>query len=52
MKKLSFLIGEWSGEASALRGPGHVFELNQTEVAQFKLDGLVLMIEGVGRTKW
>jgi hypothetical protein len=51
MKKLDFLIGEWSGEASAARGPGIVIELNQTEVAQFKLDGLVLMIEGVGRMK-
>lgn len=51
MKMLSFLVGEWSGEASAARGPGVVVELSQTEVAQFKLDGLVLMIEGVGRTK-
>ena len=51
MKKLSFLIGKWSGEASVLRGPGQFVELSQTEEAQFKLDGLVLMIEGVGRTK-
>src|SRR6266568_7831814 len=50
MKKLSFLIGEWLGEASVARG-GIVTELTQTEVAQFKLDGLVLMIEGIGRTK-
>ena len=33
------------------RGPGLVVELSQTEVAEFKLDGLVLAIEGVGRTK-
>jgi len=51
MKKLSFLIGKWSGEASVLRGPGRFIDLSQTEEAQFKLDGLVLMIEGVGRTK-
>src|SRR5262244_1121680 len=51
MKKLSFLIGEWSGEASLTRGPGIVVELSQTEVAEFKLDGLVLMVEGIGRTK-
>ena len=51
LKKLSFLIGEWSGEASAAPGPGIVIELIQTEVAEFKLDGLVLMIEGIGRTK-
>lgn len=51
MKKLSFLIGKWSGEASVLRGPGQFVYLSQTEEAQFKLAGLVLMIEGVGRTK-
>jgi hypothetical protein len=51
MKKLSFLVGDWSGEASAARGPGLVVELSQTEAAQFKLDGLILMIEGIGRTK-
>ena len=51
MKKLDFLVGEWSGQASAARGPGVVIELNQSESARFKLDGLLLMIEGVGRTK-
>ena len=51
MKKLEFLVGEWSGEATVLRGPGQFVEMAQTESAQFKLDGLVLMIEGVGRTK-
>src|SRR5262245_10501946 len=51
MKRLSFLIGKWSGEASVLRGPGLFVGLNQTEVAEFKLDGLVLVVEGVGRAK-
>jgi hypothetical protein len=51
MKKLSFLVGEWAGEAHVLRGPGEPMELIQTEKAQYKLDGLLLMIEGVGRTK-
>ncbi|SRR5579883_526747 len=51
MRKLNFLQGEWSGEAAVARGPGTVVELSQTEVAQFKLDGLVLLIEGIGRTK-
>jgi hypothetical protein len=51
MGKLDFLVGEWSGQASAARGPGLVVEMNQSESAQFKLGGLVLMIEGVGRTK-
>lgn len=50
MKKLSFLIGSWRGEARLFRGTAPV-ELIQTEVAQYKLDGLILMIEGVGQTK-
>lgn len=51
MKKLSFLIGKWSGEARLQRRPGEQLELIQTEDAQYKLDGLVLMIEGLGRNK-
>jgi len=51
MKKLGFLTGKWSGEARFLRGPGEPLELIQTEEAQYKLDGLVLIIEGIGRTK-
>jgi hypothetical protein len=51
MMKLSFLVGKWAGEASLLRAPGQFVALSQTEEAQFKLDGLVLMIQGVGRTK-
>jgi hypothetical protein len=51
MKKLGFLVGEWSGEASVLRGPSQFIELAQTESAQFRLDGLLLVIEGVGRSK-
>jgi hypothetical protein len=51
MKKLEFLVGKWSGEARVQRGPGEPLELIQTEDAQFKLDGLVLLIEGMGRNK-
>src|SRR5258708_36484318 len=51
MKKLEFLIGKWIGEARVLRGPGEPVEMIQTEEAQYKLDGLVLLIEGVGRNK-
>jgi len=51
LKKLDFLIGKWSGEARVLRGPGEPLELIQTEEAQYKLDGLILIIEGVGKTK-
>jgi hypothetical protein len=51
MKKLGFLAGKWVGEARLLRGPGEPIALVQTEEAQFKLDGLILEIEGIGRTK-
>jgi len=51
LKKLDFLVGKWSGEARVLRGPGELLDLIQTEEAQYKLDGLILIIEGVGKTK-
>jgi hypothetical protein len=51
MKKLGFLVGKWAGEARLLRGPTESVELLQTEEAQYKLDGLIILIEGVGRTK-
>jgi len=50
MRKLSFLIGKWTGEARIFRGAGESLELVQSEEAEFKLNGLVLMIEGTGRT--
>ena len=51
MKKLGFLVGKWAGEARLLRGPTEPVELLQTEEAQYKLDGLIVVIEGVGRTR-
>ena len=51
LKKLDFLVGKWSGEACVLRGPGEPLELIQTEEAQYKLDGLILIIEGLGKSK-
>ncbi|HEY3823121.1 MAG TPA: hypothetical protein VGL82_01120 [Bryobacteraceae bacterium] len=51
MKKLDFLIGQWTGGARVLRGPGQWVEMIQTEEARYKLDGLVLLIEGVGRAR-
>jgi hypothetical protein len=51
MKKLGFLVGKWDGQARLLHGPGEWIDLHQSEEAQYKLDGLILVIEGVGRTK-
>jgi hypothetical protein len=49
MKKLEFLVGKWAGEARMLRGTGDPLVMMQTEEVQYKLDGLVLVIEGVGK---
>lgn len=46
MRKLAFLAGHWSGPVTITMGPGDPLHLTQTEEVQFKLDGLVLLIEG------
>jgi hypothetical protein len=46
MRKLSFLAGRWSGPVSIVHGPGEALHLTQTEDVEYKLDGLVLLIEG------
>lgn len=51
MRKLGFLVGKWNGEARLRRGPDEWVDLQQSEEAQYKLDGLILIIEGVGRAK-
>jgi len=49
MKKLGFLVGRWSEEARLFGGSPKPAVVTQTEDAQYKLDGLLLVIEGVGR---
>ena len=51
MKKLEFLVGKWSGEARVFRLTNQPVELVQTEEAYYKLDGLLLIIEGIGRNR-
>jgi hypothetical protein len=46
MRKLSFLAGHWSGPVTIVRGPGEALHLAQTEDVEYRLDGLVLLIEG------
>ena len=46
MRKLSFLAGHWSGPVTIVRGPGEALHLTQTEDVEYKLDGLILLIEG------
>lgn len=46
MHKLAFLAGRWSGPVTIVRGPGEPLHLTQTEDVEYKLGGLVLLIEG------
>ena len=46
MHKLSFLAGHWSGSATIVQATGEALHLKQTEDVEYKLDGLVLLIEG------
>jgi hypothetical protein len=46
MRKLAFLAGHWSGPVTIVRGPGETVHLTQTESVEYKLDGLVLLLEG------
>jgi len=56
MAKLASLVGRWEGEARIYRGPVELTTasaptiLAMTEEAQYRLDGLILVIEGIGRT--
>ena len=49
MKKLDFLAGKWQGDVLVTRGPDEPMKLVQTEEVQYKIDGLVLLVEGAGR---
>jgi hypothetical protein len=46
MRKLSFLAGHWSGPVTIVRGPGEGLHLTQAEDVEYKLDGLVPLVEG------
>ena len=48
MKKLAFLVGTWTGDATTVR-PNQKIKVKQTEEVSYKLGGLVLLIEGTGR---
>lgn len=50
MHKLAFLAGRWSGPVTITRGSGEPLRLTQSEEVQYKLDGLVLLIEGESRS--
>lgn len=51
MRKLSFMVGTWSGEASITLPSGQSKRLRQVEDVSYRLDGLVLVVEGTGRNE-
>lgn len=51
MKKLDFLVGEWKGEGWIAFGTGERRTFTQSETIQPKLGGLLLQIEGLGKSK-
>lgn len=51
MAKLSKMVGKWEGEATVQLGPGQTHKVKQTENVQWKLDGTVLLVEGLGKEK-
>jgi hypothetical protein len=50
MKKIAYMAGRWSGEANVRQRDGSTIKVLQEENIQFKLDGTVLLIEGIGRS--
>jgi hypothetical protein len=51
MKKLDWWVGHWKGAGWIQMGPQGREEFTQTETIEAKLDGLVLIVEGVGKAK-
>lgn len=51
MKKLDFLVGRWKGDGRILKPGGDSVEIAQTEQVEYKLAGLLMIIEGQGRSK-
>lgn len=50
MQIFDFWIGRWQGDGSMRMGPGEPKKSSVDEHIQAKLDGMVLLIEGIGKT--
>jgi hypothetical protein len=51
MKKIAFLVGEWEGEGWTEFVPGQRRTSPIREVVQSKMDGMILLVEGIGKMK-
>jgi hypothetical protein len=50
MKSFVHWAGRWQGEGSIQMGPGPLKKSNVDEHLEFKLDGTVMLIEGIGKS--
>ncbi len=50
LSKLEFLIGEWEGEGWIMGRDKQKHAFQQTENIQFKIDGVAILIEGLGKS--
>ncbi|MBV9874871.1 MAG: hypothetical protein JO025_09115 [Verrucomicrobia bacterium] len=50
MKKLDFLVGRWKGSGYFEYSPGQRRNFTETETVQAKLDGLMALFEGEGKS--
>jgi hypothetical protein len=50
LKLLAYWAGVWKGEASIRRGPGEPIKVNQQEPIEYRLEGTILLVEGIGRS--
>lgn len=50
MKKLSAWVGQWKGEGTIQMGPGGPKKSTVDERIEMKLDGTIMVIEGIGKT--
>jgi hypothetical protein len=49
MKVFDAWIGRWQGESSMQMGPGEPRKATMDETIQSKLDGMILVVEGIGK---
>lgn len=51
MKKIEWLVGEWKGQGTMQMGPNQSGTSNVVEKVERRLDGLALVVEGLGTIK-
>jgi hypothetical protein len=50
MKKLTVWAGKWKGEGSMQMGPGEPKKSSVDEKIEMKLDGTIMVVEGIGKS--